>query len=120
METADSEYVMMEDDTEQFEEYEWSGQTRIRASSLVALGKKLCTYLIVGIILFPTIGNVKVGTKYIMQERKYNLRKTFILCFANSSRKKVFYKMTPNCFLCMNLAMFSNFRFLQYIYLFSK
>ena len=38
---------MMEDDTEQFEEYEWSGQTRIRASSLVALGKKICIYLII-------------------------------------------------------------------------
>ena len=38
---------MMEDDTNQFEEYEWSGQTRIRASSLVALGKKLCIYSIV-------------------------------------------------------------------------
>ena len=58
IEIADSEYVMMEDDTEQFEEYEWSGQTRIRASSLVALGKKICIYLKI-LFYFLQLGMLK-------------------------------------------------------------
>ena len=36
----------LEDIEEEFEEYTWSGQTRIRASSLVALGKQkgICNF----------------------------------------------------------------------------